>query len=328
MYSPEDFSGGVFVSIIVPPLLACAMIPVQKGVKDLKRGVIIFSLLFCLCSFCRSEADIDLQKSQTINLKSVGNARELGGYITNDGRKVKRGVLLRTAALYGISSDDVKHLTEDYRLSVIADLRTSLEAGTKPDPVIDGVKYVSLHVLNEEAFTKNVEKQLAVEGGVMERLNFVVDRGIVSYDMYVRFLSDDSGKKAYREFFKELLDLPSGRSLLFHCSQGKDRTGCAAMFILSALGVNEETIMEDYMLTNVFNAELIDGQHRMLQSNGVKESDIEKYMLVLDEVNPKTMRTVLSWLEENYGSPLGYITSELGVSPDEIELLKAKFLEE
>ena len=269
-----------------------------------------------------------MQKSQTINLKSVGNARELGGYITNDGRKVKRGVLLRTAALYGISSDDVKHMTEDYRLSVIADLRTSLEAGTKPDPVIDGVKYVSLHVLNEEAFTKNVEKQLAVEGGVMERLNFVVDRGIVSYDMFVRFLSDDSGKKAYREFFKELLDLPSGRSLLFHCSQGKDRTGCAAMFILSALGVNEETIMEDYMLTNVFNAELIDGQHRMLQSNGVKESDIEKYMLVLDEVNPKTMRTVLSWLEENYGSPLGYITSELGVSPDEIELLKAKFLEE
>ena len=66
----------------------------------------------------------------------------------------------------------------------------------------------------------------------------------------------------------------------------------------------------------------------MLQSHGVKESDIEKYMLVLDEVNPKTMRTVLSWLEENYGSPLGYITSELGVSPDEIEQLKAKFLEE
>ena len=250
-----------------------------------------------------------MQKSQSINLKSVGNARELGGYITNDSRKVKRGVLLRTAALYGISSDDVTRLTEDYRLSVIADLRTSLEAGTKPDPVIDGVKYVSLHVLNEEAFTKNVEKQLAVEGGVMERL-------------------DDSGKNAYREFFRELIDLPSGRSLLFHCTQGKDRTGCAAMLILSALGVSEETIMKDYMLTNVFNAELIDGQHKMLQSHGVKESDIEKYMLILDEVNPKTMRTVLSWLEENYGSPLGYITSELGVSPDEIEQLKAKFLEE
>ena len=269
-----------------------------------------------------------MQKSQSINLKSIGNARELGGYPTADGRKVKRGVLLRTAALYGISSEDVTRLTKDYRLSVIADLRTSLEAGTKPDPIIEGVKYVSLHVLNEEAFTKNVEKQLAVEGGVMERLNFVVDSGIVSYDMYVRFLSNDSGKKAYREFFRELIDLPPERSLLFHCSQGKDRTGCAAMLILSALGVSEDVVMEDYMLTNVFNAELIDGQHKMLQSHGVKESDMEKYMLVLDEVNPKTMNMLLSWLKENYGSPVGYIINELGISNDKIETLKAKFLEE
>ncbi len=294
----------------------------------MKRYVIIFSLLFFMFSSCGSEADIDLQKSQSINLKSIGNARELGGYTTADGRKVKRGVLLRTAALYGISSEDVTRLTKDYRLSVIADLRTSLEAGTKPDPIIEGVKYVSLHVLNEEAFTKNVEKQLAVEGGVMERLNFVVDRGIVSYDMYVRFLSNDSGKKAYREFFRELIDLPPERSLLFHCSQGKDRTGCAAMLILSALGVSEDVVMEDYMLTNVFNAELIDGQHKMLQSHGVKESDMEKYMLVLDEVNPKTMNMLLSWLKENYGSPVGYIINELGISNDKIETLKAKFLEE
>lgn len=289
----------------------------------MKYSTIILPLLLCLLTCSASCAE-----TQSIGLETVGNARELGGYTVADGRKIKHGVLLRTATLYGISSDDVTRLTEDYRLSVIADLRTSLEAGTKPDPVIDGVKYVSLHVINEEAFMKNVEKQLSIEGGVMERLNFVVERGIASYDMYVKFLSDDSGKKAYREFFRELADLPPERSLLFHCSQGKDRTGCAAMLILSALGADEDTIMKDYMLTNVFNAERIDGQRKMLQSHGVKESDMEKYMLVLDEVSPKTMNTLLAWLRENYGSPVGYIVDALGVSPDEIELLKAKFLEE
>ena len=66
----------------------------------------------------------------------------------------------------------------------------------------------------------------------------------------------------------------------------------------------------------------------MLLSNGVKESEMGRYMLVLDEVNPKTMTTVLSWLKENYGSPVGYIIKELGLSEDDIEKLKSKFLEE
>ena len=289
----------------------------------MKYSAIILSLMICLLGCGASCAE-----TQSIGLKTVGNARELGGYTVSDGRKIKHGVLLRTAALYGISSEDVKRLTEDYRLSVIADLRMSFETAPKPDPVIDGVKYVSLHVINEELFTEEVEKKLSVEGGVVERLKFLVDSGIVSYDMYVNFLANDSGKKAYREFFRELVDLPPGRSLLFHCTQGKDRTGCAAMLILSVLGADEDTIMKDYLLTNVFNAERIDGQRKMLKSHGVKESDMEIYMQVLDEVNPKTMNTLLTWLKENYGSPVGYIVEELGVSPDEIELLKAKFLEE
>ena len=289
----------------------------------MKYSAIILSLLFCLmtCSLASAE-------TQSIGLKTVGKARELGGYTVSDGRKIKHGVLLRTAALYGISSDDVTRLTEDYRLSVIADLRMSFEVAPKPDPVIDGVKYVSLRVINEELFTKEVEKKLSVEGGVVERLKFLVDSGIVSYDMYVGFLASDSGKKAYREFFRELVDLPAGRSLLFHCTQGKDRTGCAAMLVLSALGASEDTIMKDYLLTNVFNAERIDGQRKMLHSHGVKESDIEIYMMILDEVSPKMMNTLLAWLKKNYGSPVGYITDALGVSPDEIEHLKAKFLEE
>ena len=290
----------------------------------MKHTVIVIAWLLCMCGICSAY----LQNTQSINLDSVGNARELGGYITNDGRKVKHGVLLRTAALYGISSGDVTRLTKDYGLSVIADLRMSLEAASKPDPVIEGVKYVNLRVINEELAEQEREKKLAFEGDAMTRLKMIVESGFASYDMYINFLADDNGKKAYREFFRELLALQPERSLLFHCTQGKDRTGCAAMLILSALGVSEDTIMDDYMLTNIFNAGLIASQHKMLLSHGINESDMERYMLVLDEVNPKTMNAVLSWLKENYGSPVGYIIKELGISAEEIAELKAKFLEE
>lgn len=292
----------------------------------MKFRLIILSVLLFVCFFSsKSEAGNNLQ---SINLKSVGNARELGGYYTINGKKIKHGVLLRTAELNKISSEDLTRLTKDYNLSVIADLRMSYEAAAKPDPVIDGVKYVNLRVIDEDLYRKTLEKKLNMEGNAMERLKLIVDSGIVSYDMYINFISTDSGKKAYREFFRELINLPPERSLLFHCTQGKDRTGLASMLILSALGASEEIILEDFMLTNIFNTDLIAGQRKMLSSRGMKESELEKYMIVLDEVNPKLMNKVLEWLKENYGSPLGYITKELGVSEAEIEALKAKFLED
>ena len=289
----------------------------------LKYGVIIMVLILCLGSFSASEAAL----SQSINLESVGNARELGGYSTADGRTVKHGVLLRTADLSRISSEDTARLTDTYHLSVIADLRMTFEAAAKPDPMIDGVKYINLRVINEELLSRGIEKKLAVDGDAVERLKLVADTGVVSFDMYINFLSEDSGKKAYREFFHELLDLPEGRSLLFHCSQGKDRTGCAAMLILSALGVSEDTIMEDFLLTNAFNAEKIAAQRKMLLSRGVDESRLEQYMMILDEVNPKTMIMLLSWLKEKYGSPAGYIIDALGISEEDIAALQTKFLE-
>ena len=124
------------------------------------------------------------------------------------------------------------------------------------------------------------------------------------------------------------MNLPEGRSLLFHCTQGKDRTGCAAMLILSALGVSEDIILEDYMLTNIFNADLIEKDRKMLLSRGIKEDGLWwKYMFVLNSVKKELMTNALSWLKENYGSPVGYIINELGISEDEIEKLKSKFLE-
>ena len=289
---------------------------------------VILSLILCLVVLSGCGADSDsLPTNQSIGLDSVGNARELGGYQTADGMKVRHGVLLRTAALNTISSADIEKLTKDYHLAVVADFRMSYEAAPKPDPEIDGVKYVNLRVIDEALFEQELEQKLAMEGDAAQRLKAIVDSGFASYDMYINFLSADSGKEAYTGFFRELKDLPEGRSLLFHCTQGKDRTGCAAMLILSALGVGEDVIMSDYMLTNTYNAELIAQQHEMLKSYGIPESDMERYMLVLDEVSPKTMEAVLAWLKENYGSPVGYIVKELGTTEDEIESLKAKFLE-
>ena len=287
---------------------------------------IIFVLLILLLPLPVA-AQTSSADMQTINLTSVFNAREIGGYITNDGLKVKRGVLLRTASLNKISSEDIARLTKNYNLSVIADLRMSFEAAAKSDPVIEGVKYVNLRVIDEKLYMRELEKKLAGEKDPFEILKITANSDLINKNLYIDFLSGEFGKKAYTGFFKELLNLPDGHSLLFHCTQGKDRTGCAAMLILSALGVSEDIILEDYMLTNIFNADLREKDRKMLLARGIKEDELGKYMFLLNSVDKEFMTNALSWLKENYGSPVGYIINELGISENEIVKLKSKFLE-
>ena len=268
------------------------------------------------------------EKTQTLGMETLGNARELGGYKTTDGHTVKRGVLLRTAKPCGASEADRQKLVDTYHLAVITDFRMSYEREAEPNPALSGVEDVWCPIIDENLIRANVSGEKAASAtNTFERLKIAIDSGIVTDKMYVQFLQGEQGKKGYGEFFKQLLSLPDGKSLLFHCTQGKDRTGTAAMLILSALGVDEETIMQDYLLTNVFNAPLIEKEKQMLSQYNLSEEEMNTYLSVMDQVNPAYMQNALSYLKENYGSVTGYITKELGVTQDDIKTLKAKFLE-
>ena len=270
---------------------------------------------------------------QSMGLEGVGNARQLVGYVGEGGRKVKDAVLLRTAALGGATEDDIRRLAEDYHLGEIVDLRMTREIEKSPELVMDGVKNVNLLIIDEEALARESQKlspedqELLKDSDIGGKLMIYMKLGVVGDQMYVNFLSHDAGKKGYAQMFDDLLALPEGKSLLFHCTQGKDRTGCAAMLILSALGVDEETIMADYLLTNEFNAKLIEEQRQQLKDAGVAEEDLDGVMIIKDQVFPQTMTNALDWMKENYGSVRGYITQELDVTDEEIAQLQDKFLE-
>lgn len=273
-------------------------------------------------------------ESQTLSMTGIGNARELGGYQTDDGRRVRRGTLLRTAALANASEEDIKRLKDEYGLDTVIDFRMTMEAANTPDPEIPGVNNVSIHIMDEDAIKKKyADSKQASSSNIdlndpISKLDLGIQLGVISDQMYIDYLSSDVGKAGYTEFFEELKKLPEGRSLLFHCSQGKDRTGCGAMLILSALGVPEETIIKDYLLTNEFNAEKIAGERKLLESKGIEEDKFDLYMMGMDEVFPELMTNVLDWMKDEYGSPVEYIRKELGVSEADIETLKDKFLTE
>lgn len=271
-------------------------------------------------------------KNQTLEMETLGNARELGGYRTADGRMVRRGLLLRSAKPCQASENDIKRLLNEYHLGTIVDFRMTMERQEEPSPEIPGVKSVWLRIIDEKvlsdlrALMKETVGEQAIPKTPIEKLDYAIKSGIVSDRMYIDFVSSETGKTGYRQFFKELLALPEGKSLLFHCTQGKDRTGLAAMLVLSALGVDEDVIMRDYVLTNEFNKTLIEKEKAMLASFGLPEEKQMRYLSVMDQVNPKYMQNVIDYLKDEFGSVLNYITNALEITPDEIERLKEKFL--
>ena len=263
-----------------------------------------------------------------ISLKSIQNARELGGYITADGRRIKNGVLLRTASLSLISDDDICMLTDTYHLQHIIDFRMEAELPGAEDPVIDGVKHHHLDVIDmaasglEEYARSGISKP-----DVMQIVRLSVESRLMNENMYIGFLANDGGKKAFSEFFRILLKAAPDRSVLWHCTSGKDRTGLAAMLLLSVLGVEEDVIMEDYLLTNEYYAEQIEGMKLLLQSKGCDDACIDQAILVFDAVDERFMQNAIHYLKKEYGSVIGYIHNALLISQEDIHILKAKYLE-
>ena len=267
-----------------------------------------------------------MKQDHSIPLTSIPNARELGGYITADGRQVRRGVLLRTAGLHGISDEDTRLLTDVYRLRHIVDFRMDMELTGAADPPIVGAEYHHLNVIDLSTFPNDEDEADEGMPDIVRSVELSERIGAMDGRMYVGFLSSRTGMDAYSAFFSILLSAEPDRAVLWHCTSGKDRTGLAAMLLLAAFGVDEETIVSDYLLTNEFNAQRIEGIRLLLREKGFDDDFIYKAVLVLAAVDERVMRVTLDFLKREYGSVYGYIRDGLGIEQREIDSLKEKYL--
>ena len=140
---------------------------------------------------------------QSIGLEEIVNARELGGYVGADGRKVKRGVLLRTGALSEISEADRRRLLEQYHLTDIIDFRTSFECEAAPDPEMDGVVCHPIRILDEQGDqTAGMAASASGDGFPLEKLvEAIRSEKIRIADMYVDIVMNPVSMRGYRQFF-------------------------------------------------------------------------------------------------------------------------------
>lgn len=269
---------------------------------------------------------------QSIDLPGVGNARELGGYAIGE-KRVRSGVLLRTAALAQATPEAIQRLHDTYRVQYVVDFRMSAEQSSTPDPQVPGAQSLHLSVVETDDFMApdGTDPELLAlltnpNADRMKLFEVAYECGMLGPQTYVEFLLGERGKAAYASFFRALLELEAERAILWHCTDGKDRTGCAAMLLLCALGASRQTVLEDYLLTNEHNAAVVEAVRQRVAGYPMPQDKLDALLFMSGAVIEEYMTHALDTLERSYGSVVGYLEDELGVGATELDLLRDAFL--
>ncbi len=269
-----------------------------------------------------SETYASKKPGSELPFTSLRNARDLGGYPTQDGRHVRYGLLIRGPVLHGLPEED-RALVDSLHLKTMLDLRSKTEAESLKDEVPPGCAYyrecASIDRYgNEIDFSPNAIKQLSHKFITLFRLI----RGMINNDIYDCMPFNNP---AFRLMFS-LLE-KQAVPMYIHCAAGKDRTGVAAILILMALGADEKSALDDYELTNVYYAERIRRsmkKHRLLAS-------LSKTLKVRFQANEGVSRAVaehtVSLIYARYGTFENYLLEEYGIDETRLRSLRDLYLE-
>lgn len=281
----------------------------------------LFSKLLCVIIFMKYTKNGETIMPH-LNLKKIKNCRDLGHLTTTDGRKIKSAMLIRSEALSKASKKDIKTLTEKYGLKTIIDFRTVVECEQKPDPVINGVEYIHNPILREETLGITREK---VDYKDMPKLfeNETIPPMEYMQSLYTSLVLDDNAKENYKNFFDILIN--GEGAFLWHCTAGKDRVGIGTALLLSALNVDREAIIKDYMLTDYYNRKE-NKKLKFLIKVGIRNKKIKMYLRHLLSVKPEYIDASFSAIEKNYGSVENYLHNEMGLTHEKLLILRNKFL--
>ena len=249
-----------------------------------------------------------------VALEGTMNLRDLGGYAGLDGRRVRWGRVFRSDALHALTTSDLALLNR-LGLRVVYDLRREVERERQPTvPMGDDVRAVALTIAADPGANQPEILDLILAGEIVE-----ADDGFMIGE-YRRML--DEGGVHLGELLTRLTD-PDGLPALFHCTAGKDRTGVAAALLLSVLGVDEEAILDDYVLSTRYRSERRIAELRpKLEAAGV---DVEKVRPFLSARRP-VLEATLAHLHDDFGGIEAYLTTHAGVAPEVLDELRRLLL--
>lgn len=258
------------------------------------------------------------------------NARDLGGLVGAGGRAIKPHRLLRTAHLHDASQTDLQRLHSEYNLAKIFDFRSIGEAEALPDQEVEGATHHLLPTidLSAERLTEQPIPQeafLDLEAHIVN-YSFYPEVQKMAANMYPSLIRSEYSQLQYAAFMRLIIEAPEDGGVLWHCFQGKDRTGWGAAFLLFALGVDREAIIEDFDLSNEAYRSLVAHLNAQIDERGGGDAEKEVILAFMGVSTPNFIRT-LDLIDREFGGMMSYLQEQLFLAPNDIHLLRKRFLQ-
>ena len=239
-----------------------------------------------------------------LKLAGASNFRDLGGYPTNDGRTVRWRQIFRSNHLGHLTSDDAA-VVRALGVKSAFDFRGTAERAE----ALCGMPEITVHSLPVEPTVVAALRAIAAAGTPLATSHAVE----VMRDSYRSYVQQNTPR--FRALFAHLLE--DRAPLVIHCTAGKDRTGFACALILHTLGVPDEVISEDYLLTNRF--------YRRDPNSGSDLPDDVKQ--VLGSVQTAFLGAAFEAIDSDYGDLESYLQKGLGLGASERAALAARYLQ-
>ena len=235
--------------------------------------------------------------SERLPLPGLYNARDLGGMMTPDGKKTASHRLIRSDSLDHLN-DTSADLLAAYPVEVIIDLRSKEEAAEHPDAIRNDPRFTYYNIpllrINADDINNSV----------------IVDTISTSLGHLYVWMFENS-KEAFAEVLRAILK-ENGKTVLFHCAHGKDRTGLIAAIFYLLCGVDRKSIIENYAISYSYIKELVAPLIAAVPENA-------RHIYRSDASN---IERLLHHLDERYDGCIENFLSSCSLSDSEISELK------
>jgi protein-tyrosine phosphatase len=246
-----------------------------------------------------------------VELEAVHNFRDLGGYPTIDGRRLRWRRLFRADGLNRLTAADVE-VIRTLGLRTVIDLRTSTEIDTRGRFPVDGHPMTFHHLPVIDSTWNQNDRSMFTELDTS-------DTAAVLVKAYTHML--EGGGPRLAEGLR-LLAEPGALPAVFHCAAGKDRTGLLAALLLSGLGVADDDVVADYAMSS-------EAVERTRQWAAVNSPELVDWLNAVPPIfhaaHPDAMRAILASIHAEHGGARGFAASH-GVGPDVWSRLEAELL--